>query len=337
MRIVWRMATGAVLLAATVALAEPAPALLPHAFAGWKETAAAAAEPSAADAAALREYGLARAEDATYASGSNRLAVHAWQFQDATGAYGAFTFFRQPGERMAANGARHFVVWHGTMVVDAEFARAASHPRAALDALTARLPHAEGPASVPPSLPRYLPRSGLDAATIRYAIGPVAYGQMGGVLPAGDVGFGDDAEAVTARYDVDGARGTLTLLLYPTPQIADGYRKKIEGLKAASGFATRREGPLLAIVSGNDAKAKQLLAQVHFQDIVTINRPPEGESDAAKVAQLLLGIATLTGLLVAASLLVAFFLGGGRALIRMARGKPASSVADEEFISLHLQ
>jgi hypothetical protein len=38
----------------------------------------------------------------------------------------------------------------------------------------------------------------------------------------------------------------------------------------------------------------------------------------------------------AAALLLGIFLGGGRALYRMARGKPASTVYDEEFVSLDL-
>jgi len=38
-----------------------------------------------------------------------------------------------------------------------------------------------------------------------------------------------------------------------------------------------------------------------------------------------------------AALLLGFFLGGGRALYRIARGKPASSVYDTEFISLNLK
>jgi hypothetical protein len=37
------------------------------------------------------------------------------------------------------------------------------------------------------------------------------------------------------------------------------------------------------------------------------------------------------------SLLLGFFLGGGRALYRMARGKPVSSVYEEEFIHLDLR
>jgi hypothetical protein len=38
-----------------------------------------------------------------------------------------------------------------------------------------------------------------------------------------------------------------------------------------------------------------------------------------------------------AAVLLGFFLGGGRALYRVARGKPASSVHEVEFIRLHLE
>ena len=51
---------------------------------------------------------------------------------------------------------------------------------------------------------------------------------------------------------------------------------------------------------------------------------------------MLLGIGYLTAILIACSLLLAAFLGGGRALWRILRGKPASSVYEEDFISLNL-
>jgi hypothetical protein len=38
-----------------------------------------------------------------------------------------------------------------------------------------------------------------------------------------------------------------------------------------------------------------------------------------------------------AAILLGFFLGGGRALYRIARGKPVSSVYEEEFIRLDLR
>ena len=56
-----------------------------------------------------------------------------------------------------------------------------------------------------------------------------------------------------------------------------------------------------------------------------------------KTSQLLLGIAMLVIVGCSAAVLLGFFLGGGRALYRVARGKPVSSVYEEEFIRLHLE
>jgi len=50
-----------------------------------------------------------------------------------------------------------------------------------------------------------------------------------------------------------------------------------------------------------------------------------------------LGIAALVIIGASAAILLGFFLGGGRALYRMARGKPISSVYEEEFIRLDLR
>jgi hypothetical protein len=60
------------------------------------------------------------------------------------------------------------------------------------------------------------------------------------------------------------------------------------------------------------------------------------QASVQKTARLLLGIVTMVAILFAAALLLALFLGGGRALYRIARGKPASSIYDIEFIKLNL-
>ena len=60
------------------------------------------------------------------------------------------------------------------------------------------------------------------------------------------------------------------------------------------------------------------------------------ESEVAKTAKLLMGIASLTIILGLAAVLLGFFLGGGRAMYRVMRGKPASSAMEEEFIALDL-
>ena len=100
----------------------------------------------------------------------------------------------------------------------------------------------------------------------------------------------------------------------------------------------KRSGPLAAIVSGDAVpdESHKLLAMVHFEsDLTSIPQP--GESEVTKTGQLLLGIAALVIIGCSAALPLGFFLGGGRALWRVAHGKPASTVYDEEFISIDLR
>ena len=338
----------AVLLSSSLALGAPVAQQsmppIPLSFAGWAEVGAATTAPNPADAQILQEYGLANYAAADYAAGANHVTVRAWQFKDATGAYGAFTFYRQPqmhrldlGREGAAAG-EHYVFWNGATVVDATFSRPVKDETVALTALNAALPPANGAEGVAPSLPHYLPAANLDASSVRYAIGPAAYAQMGGVLPASAIDFSQDAEAITAQYGPAGAQATLTLVTYPTPQIAEAHLKAIGSMSPSSGLLTKRSGPLLAVVSGEFApeKAKQLLDSIHFDDYVTINHHEGYVSEGAKLYRLLYGITVLTMVIVGAAVLLGIFLGGGRAMLRVMRGKSASSLSEEEFISLHL-
>ena len=153
----------------------------------------------------------------------------AFQFGDATGAVSAFTFLRKPGSRtilpgngkigseMAATGGGDLIFRSGTTVVVADTSKAGASvvKRSAVvgdDAAEDRRTKAQ-----PPLLPTLLPEKGLETETVRYALGPVGYRAMGGVLPDGMVGFDKSAEVAMAKY---ADRGMLTLLLYPTPQIA---------------------------------------------------------------------------------------------------------------------
>src|ERR1700741_3179916 len=75
--------------------------LLPSNFAGWQKApeARTSKSPDAADPAnpqILKEYGFTDSETATYTRGDRKMTVKAERFADATGAYGAFTFYRKP-------------------------------------------------------------------------------------------------------------------------------------------------------------------------------------------------------------------------------------------------
>ena len=65
--------------------------------------------------------------------------------------------------------------------------------------------------------------------------------------------------------------------------------------------------------------------------------PADGNPKWQRTAKLLVGIAAIVIVGSSAALLLGFFLGGGRAMYRIMRGKPASSVFDEEFIRIDLR
>jgi hypothetical protein len=200
-----------------------------------------------------------------------------------------------------------------------------------------------------------LPQASLDGQTTHYAVGPAGYAGAGGVLPAELVGFDRGAETATANYTLRSGVATLTIIDYPTPQMAAAMEPKIRDyIKAGKGaqpawpkplvdsdlasLEVRRSGPLVAVVSGDAIpdESHKLLATVHFEsELMSIPQPTE--SEVAKTGRLLLGIATLVGIGSFAAILLGFFLGGFRALYRIARGKPASSVYEAEFISLNLR
>jgi hypothetical protein len=353
------------------ALAKPStqtsPPLLPTDFAGWSQTAPAQESdaPEAADAAnaaVLKEYGFQQFAAAHYANGDNKLNLRAIRFADASGAYGAFTFYRRPGSiaeqigRSAAWDGTHVLFWTGATLVDATIDKVTPMTPAELRELAKDLPQPPGSASVAPPLPGYLPRQGLDTGLTHYALGPEAYTRAGGVLPAALVDFAASAEAVTANYSGRDGEGQVTLLMYPTPQLAAARLRDIDTFLKAGGarstwpqalaesrpdsLLTRRSGPIVAVVSGSflPAAAHKLINQINYQADVVWNNPQGYISDGSKVARLILGIFALTGILGGAAILLGLFLGGGRAIYRVLRGKPASAFEEEtEFIRLHLE
>ena len=343
-------------------------ALLPDSFAGWVadgtlKTITDATQADAASAAALKEYEFTDGAEATYKRSGETLSLRALRFRDSSGAYGAYSFYRQngwPKEDVgtgAASNKSRVLFWQGNSVVDANFSRIGPMSGSELRELAGQLPMIEGTRALTPPVLSSLPRTWLDGQTTHYAMGPAGYEGAGGVLPPELVGFDRGAEAVTANYTLRSNPATLTVIDYPTPQMAMAQESKIRAfLKAGipkagetpwpkpladsdpASLEVRRSGPLVVIVSGDaiPEESHKLLATVHYEaDITSIPQPTE--SEVAKTGKLLLGIAGIVIIGSSAALLLGFFLGGFRALYRIARGKPASSVYESEFTSLNLR
>ena len=351
---------------ATTIMLPPSPkALLPDAFDGWvtAEPSTVLADPAQADpanAAALKEYRFTMGLAANYKREGETLTLRALSFDDTSGAYGAYTYYRQngwPKEAIgtgAASDHNRVLFWTGTTVVDATFSRIGPMSAGEMREIARQLSAPIGNRAQAPPILASLPRASLDGQTTHYAEGPAGYAGAGGVLPPSLVAFDKGAETVTANYSLVSGPATLTIIDYPTPQIAEAQEAAIRAyLKAGSqaqppwpkpltdsdlaSLEVRHSGPLVAVVSGDAIPddSHRLLESVHYEANLT-SIPEPVESEVAKTGRLLLGIAVLCVIGGGAAILLGGFLGGGRALYRIARGKPASSVYDEEFIHLDL-
>jgi hypothetical protein len=334
-----------------VTLTEPPVQLLPQSFGGWQQ--GGNSEPgtvslTTVNKAALQESGPLRSQVNTYTRNGKTMRVEAVEFGDRTGAYSAFTLAVRPDMKTAKNVGSWDAVGDGVVMftigdtlVVASPATEADLP--ALKELAKVLPKVTGSRGVAPLLPSFVPEEHLAASGMRYALGPESYAAEGGVLPANSLGWDKSAEAVTANYDEKHGRETITLLIYPTPQIAQAFEKRLStgvtGLGATFANAkVRRDQELVMLASGAlpASEAQKLLENVHMKQEVSIDHDiaPVFHTEVQKTYSLLSNIAILSGVLMGTAVLLGLFLGGGRALIRVMRGK--SAAAEPEFLSLHL-
>lgn len=315
-------------------------ALLPQTVNSLTKTADTAgedpAQADAAHAAALKEDGLQRFARGTY----GKTQVEALQFNDVSSARAAFSLYaKEAGPKLDGSADAtsladgRTIVLKQTVVVLAE----SGADKATLVALNSVLPRIGGPRSQPPLLPTFVPSKGLVQGSVRYALGPEGYAAIGGTLNAGKLGWEKSAEAAIARYEDRRGRETLTLLLYPTPQIAADHLREVQAAVPET-TKTRREGELVLVATGTfpaDA-AQNLLENIHLRQEATFDKKmePSFEGEVHKTASLLTSIAIFSCFGALAAIILGFALGGGRAMLRKLRGKDAA--ADVEFLSLHL-
>jgi hypothetical protein len=324
--------------AKTVLAIPPAP-LLPESLRTGPDHEAGNGAPSwSGDAAPiLVEDGIKRYERGTALSPVAKGSVPSgtvtvYQFDDATGAYAAYSYLRKTG------GDR--VMLSGVSVVVSDLKLYPESAAALLKTVQVGLPKVGGTKGLPPLLPTFLPAKGLERDTVKYALGPVGYQATGATLPAEIVGFDKAAEVVTAKYE---GKGTLTMLLYPTPQIAGDHGRQIETEMNRQGGSAgtvklRREGPLVMLTTGawKPAEAQELVENIHLHNQLTWNKPMplEFHSEVRKTVSLLTSILVFCGVGALAAVILALFLGGGRAAIRVMQGKPAAT--EPEFLRIDL-
>ncbi len=332
--------------------------MLPRDFAGWQMTASHssrdAAEADAANAGLLREYGFTDFETASYQREGRQTTVKAARFADASGAYGAFTFYKLPemlNEKWGDQGAylnERVLFYRGNVLVQATLDRITAMSAAEMRQLAEAIPLPSGPARNLPTLPQYLPKQAYIKNTAKYVVGPAGLAAIGTPIPADQVGFNRGAEIAEGKYSSSNGTATLMLISYPTPAIAGERLRAFEALNQsppaqadpsmAGPFIFKRTGPIVAVVAGkiSSAEAKSLLAGVNYDADVTWNENTFFDKKN-NVANLLVNVIFLIAILIGFALVVGVAFGGVRLMIkRLYPGKVFDRPEDMEIIQLKL-
>ncbi len=252
----------------------------------------------------------------------------------------------------------HVLFYRGNIVVDAIFDKLTVMSAAQLRELAAGLPLVSGGDRNPPNLPNYLPHKLVRVQPIpnstRYAEGPVALEKIGAPVSAELVDFTAGAEVVLSKYRADPEAATLTLIEYPTPQLAILHQQRIDAAHRPANaqqnpggpalvnleqIYTRRTGPIVIIVSGliTPNAAGSLLSSVSYEPEVTWNERWKVLDKRDNLGYLLITIAELSAALAVLALVLGVGFGFARVFLsRMFPGHIRTYAQANEFISLHL-
>jgi hypothetical protein len=330
------------------------PPVLPQSFAGWQirpspRTSADAAAADPVNAALLKEYGFTDFEAATYTRDDGRkLTLKAARFQDASGAYGAFTYYRVPDMQDETIGAKaaslnqRVLFFRGNILVDAVFEQLSAMSAAELRELSDHLPRPQGSSENLPVLPRYLPAKFYVSNTAKYVVGPIGLEKTAAPLAASYVDFSKAEEVMLGNYHTSDGGATLMLINYPTPQIATAQLNLIESAQQAhqlgeSQIAVRRSGPIVVLISGQiGSDANALLSSVNYDaDVTWTENTYFTRRDNA--ANLIVGVILLAAIICGLSVVVGVGFGGFRILVkRLFPNKVFDRPEQLEIIALHL-
>ena len=132
----------------------------------------------------------------------------------------------------------------------------------------------------------------------------------------------------------------MTLISYPTPQIASDRLKAFQAAHLPAGpFFFKRSGPLVIAVNGNvpENEADSLLASVNYDADVTWDQPTKA-NPRDNIGNLIVGIFMLIGVILVIALIFGFAFGGVRVIAKkLFPNRVFDRPDDVEIIQLNLK
>lgn len=337
-------------------LAASAQSILPKSFSGWVQgkvqTYTPPATVDAANAAALKEYGFHDGEQTAYTREGRTIQLRALRFNDGTGAFGAFTFYREPGmvtEKLcdaAASAREHVLFQCADILIEAHWDRVTAMTMADLRVLAESLPVIKGPSAQGPLVPPSL-RTTED---LRLALGPAGYAHFASLPgwaellpPVAAVDFDRGAEALLAPSDQ--GRAIITVVRYPTPHIAAQDLPKYEAWAKQNppqgniNSLVKRSGLIVAAVRGQIGtdEAKAALDPINYEADVAWTEST-GLEKKNNIGSLVYAAIILAMIIFGFAVIGGVFFGGFRVLLRkLFPGTIVDRTEAAEFIKLNIE
>jgi uncharacterized protein DUF6599 len=336
------------------------PVSLPDGFGSWQ----AAGEPHLKSGPSLyqgygnvrpdvlREAGLLTGEDRSYTRGSDKLQLTLLTFKDPSGAYEFYTSILTPSMIAARLGDESAVDANQGLILVGNFVLTTGplqdvKPDELADlvkVLKLRADH-----SPYPPLRQYLPTTWRVFGTEKYSQGPVGFvyamdslGQGALRALSDEAGFNEGAEAIFAKYQGTHGSGTLLLLEYPTPQVAENrlhhIRQALPVDARQAGVTVERKASLLSLVFAPTSAmhAQAIRDEVNYETNVTWNEPSQTATDPPLV-YMMFKIFLFTSLFLVVATVMGVFFGGLRILIKhWLPGKIFDRPQDIEVLQLGL-
>ena len=341
-----------VLQAAGFAQNAPAAPLLPKSFAGWTmsgtpQTSTSAAQADPAHPAVLIEDGLKDVETATYTNDDRKLTVKAARFTDSSGAFAAFSFYREPRMNsetigtMAASDNERVLFFRSNILVEAKFDKLTAMSASELRELAAVLPVATGPEAQLPPLLSHLPHQAVEKKTVRFIQGPQTYAATSQPISSQAIDFSRSPELITSDLHTSSGNGSLMLIEYPTPAIAIDKLKTLELANPTPGstYVARRTGPIVVIAWGqfSENDGRKLVGEVNYEAEVTWNEYT-GLGRKDNIGTIVVGAFALAGIIFVFSLGTGAIFGFTRPLLaKVFPGRFHVKTEEDNFIRLHLR
>ena len=298
------------------------------------------------DSAVLKEYGFAGLETATYTRGGRKMEIKAARFNDATGAFGAFSYYVKPqmqvekiGDMGASSNAR-ILFFKGNILVDVSVEHLSAMSGADLRALADALPRPKDDTGKLPALTANLPSQSLVAQhqPVHHWPGSADAAGCSHSRPGDrfqqESGSGDGQVPHLAGRSVSYA-GQLS---HAANCAESGWMQCKAAALSGGPFYFKRSGPFVVAVNGSIPadEAQSLLASVNYDADVTLLQPnkPKPEDRAGFVFALVM----LCIIAVLAALVFGFAFGGIRILAnRFFPNKVFSRPESVEIIRLNLK